>query len=149
MVGTLSTITCTSTDALPSSDSGFTAPFHLKATVCRGHAGRRPAHPGGHAPQLRISLIGHWLGVGDRRQPFARPLVAFGLLRREKSEKRGLHWKRLTLKMRLPRGSHNWISVKAACRKFPNQELLFTVFSTRLSETDRSIGCLTDGGSRT
>jgi hypothetical protein len=33
--------------------------------------------------------------------------------------------------------------------KFPNQELLFTVFSTRLSETDRSIGCLTDGGSRT
>ena len=56
-----------------------------------------PRTQGGRTPQLTISLIGE-----ERRQPFARTLVAFGLLRREKSEKRGVRWKRLTLKIRLP-----------------------------------------------
>ena len=82
---------------LHSSDSGFSAPFHHKATRCRGHAGRRPAHPGG--PHSAAHNFSNW---GRERRPFREDLVAFGLLRREKSEKRGVRWKRLTLKIRLP-----------------------------------------------
>ena len=38
-------------------------------------------------------------GQGAAAQPFAWTIVAFLLLRREKTEKRGGQWKRLTLKM--------------------------------------------------
>ena len=59
----------------------------------------RVRHSGGRAPQRRIPLFGH---NGARAvQPFAKTIIAFVLLRREMTGKRGVYGERLSLKMRL------------------------------------------------